>query len=208
MALDLIYAVVGFVVGVVVTPYFRSYAMKKGENLATREDAKDILDQMKLVTAATKKIEAEISSGLWDKQKRWQMKREVLFEAARRVSVIDDGMLSLSVVMKEDYTQRKAWEIVKPADGEMANWLELKRDRMQLWTKASREFDESRAFVRIVCSKAASDSFSDLGGFINNVASQLTTDPNAYDVGRNDLFRKILIVQNAIRKELEVEPVG
>ena len=71
------------------------YATKKGENLATHEDIDKLVDQVKAVTDATKKIEAEISSGVWDKQKRWEMKREVLFEAARKISEIDDAMSAI-----------------------------------------------------------------------------------------------------------------
>ena len=49
---------------------------------------------MSTVTEAMKKIEANISTGVWDKQKRWEMKREVLFETTKRVSEVDDAMLS------------------------------------------------------------------------------------------------------------------
>lgn len=54
-----------------------AYMEKKAENLATHEDIGKLVDQVKAVTETTKKIEAEISEGVRDKQKRWQMKREV-----------------------------------------------------------------------------------------------------------------------------------
>ena len=103
-------AIISFLLGAVLRPYFSAYSTKKGENLATHEDIDKLLDQVKAVTEATKKIEAEISGGLWDKQKRWEMKREVLFEATRKISEIDDAISTLSVILREDRTKQKEWE--------------------------------------------------------------------------------------------------
>ena len=67
--------------GMFVGYFFKGYLTKKGENLASKEDVKDLVARLSAVTEATKRIEADISTGVWDKQKRWDMKREVLFEA-------------------------------------------------------------------------------------------------------------------------------
>jgi hypothetical protein len=99
--------------------FLKSYMNKKGENLATHEDIDKLVDQMKAVTEATKKIEAEISTGVWDKQKRWVMRREVLFAAAKRMSEVDDALLSLSIVMKEDRKKQEAWKAQQPPDGRL-----------------------------------------------------------------------------------------
>jgi hypothetical protein len=61
-----IIAALSFFLGAVFRPYFTGYATKKGENLATHDDIDKLVDQVKAVTEATKKIEAEISSGVWD----------------------------------------------------------------------------------------------------------------------------------------------
>lgn len=205
LMVDLLFAALGFLFGMVLAPYLRSYSMKKGENLATHEDINKLVDQVKAVTEATKSIEAEISKGLWDKQKRWEMKRQVLFEAARRVSEIDDAILSFSILMKEDHAKRKAWEAQRPSHDEEFGWLEVKSERLPKWSKASTEFDESRAFVRITCSTEASQAFSELGTIVNNTAAALTKDPDGYDKAKLELFKKIAIAQIAIRKELEVD---
>ena len=107
LLLGAVIAVLSFLLGAVLRPYLTGYATKKGENLATHEDIDKVLEQVKAVTEATKKIEADISTGVWDRQKRWEMKREVLFEAARRLSEIDDAMFSNSVVWKEDRADTK-----------------------------------------------------------------------------------------------------
>src|SRR5437870_10327269 len=66
--------------------FLAGYMKKKGENLATHEDIGKLVEQMSAVTKATKEIEAKISSDVWDRQKHWEMKREVLFVAAKKRS--------------------------------------------------------------------------------------------------------------------------
>ena len=205
LILGAVIGILSFFLGAVFRPYLTGYATKKGENLATHEDIDKLVDQVQAVTEATKKIEAEISSGVWNKQKRWEMKREVLFEAARKISEIDDAMLSNSVVLKEDRAKQKEWEIETPSIEQRLSWSQGKQERLMRWSKASSDFDVSRAFVLIVCSKEASQAFSELGGYANTLASQMTQNPDAYDTGRLELFKKILLAQKAIRKELEVD---
>src|SRR5258708_33115157 len=80
--------------------FLAGYMKKKGENLATHEDIAKLVEQMSAVTKATKDIEARISSDLWDRQKRWEPKREVLFEATRRLADVEDGLLSIDSVLQ------------------------------------------------------------------------------------------------------------
>jgi len=47
------------------------------------------------VTKATKEIETKISSDVWDRQKQWELKREILFDATKRLSEIENKLLSL-----------------------------------------------------------------------------------------------------------------
>jgi hypothetical protein len=198
-------AVLSFLLGAVLRPYLKGYASKKGENLATHEDISMLVDQVKAVTEATKKIEADISTGVWDRQKRWEMKREVLFEAARRVSEIDDAMLSNSVVWKEDRAVQREWATTTPSMEQQLAWGSAKHERIMKWAKASSNFDVSTALVLITCSKEAAEAFRELQTFITKLAAQLTKDPDAYDPARRELFTKILLAQKAIRKELEVD---
>ena len=75
--------------------FFGAYMKKKGENLATHEDINKVVDQVKAVTQATKTIENKLSGELWDKQKQWEMKKEVLFEMTRRVADVDNTLSSV-----------------------------------------------------------------------------------------------------------------
>ena len=69
--------------------FLAEYLKRKGKNLATHEDIDKLVDQVRAVTRATKEIEAKISSDVWDRQKQWELKRDVLFMAAKRVSELD-----------------------------------------------------------------------------------------------------------------------
>ena len=128
LLLGAIIAILSFLLGAVVRPYLAGYSTKKGENLATHEDIDMLVAQVQAVTEATKKIEAEISSGVWSRQKRWEMKREVLFEAARRISEIDDALLSNSVVLKQDREKQKEWETQTPPLEQEVSWAQTMRD--------------------------------------------------------------------------------
>ena len=205
LLLGAIIATLFFLLGAVLRPYLTGYSTKKGENLATHEDIKMLVDQVKAVTEATKKIEAEISSGVWDRQKRWEMKREVLFEAARRISEIDDALLSNSVVLKQDREKQKEWETQTPPLEQEVSWAQTMRDCVVRWSKVSSQFDVSTAFVLIVCSKEAADAFMELGKHVTSLAAQMNRNPDAYDSGCAELFKKIFLARKAIRKELEVD---
>jgi hypothetical protein len=76
--------------------YLASYLKKKGENLATHEDIDKLVDQMKAVTAATKEIEGRITNDFWQQQRRWDLKREVVFEVMKRMGDLEAGSARLT----------------------------------------------------------------------------------------------------------------
>src|SRR5713226_6995418 len=83
-------------IGAFIGSFLASYLRKKGENLATHEDLDKLMDQVRAVTTTTKEIEAKISTNVWDRQKRREMKREVLFEATRRLGAVNDALIALN----------------------------------------------------------------------------------------------------------------
>jgi hypothetical protein len=185
--------------------YAGAYMQKKGENLATHEDINKLVDQVKAVTETTKKIEAEISEGVWNRQKRWEMKREVLFEAVKRMSELDDALLGFSVVMREDQKNAVAWKTQAPSDEEKLAWFQTRSERVMRWSKASSEFDESKLFVTVVCGRDSIKAFLELGVFVSRLASDITKDAASYEREKAELHKKLLEAKMAIRKELEVD---
>jgi hypothetical protein len=70
--------------------YLGSYLKKKGENLATHEDIDKLLAQVTAVTQATKEIEAKISVDVWERQKKWEIKKDALLEAVKELAIAED----------------------------------------------------------------------------------------------------------------------
>src|SRR6266849_5900863 len=101
-------------IGAFVGSYLASYLKKKGENLATHEDLDKLVEQVRTVTTTTKEIEAKISSGVWDRQKRWETKRDVLFEATRRLGAIEDSLMSLNSAHTVERERKQQGEPVWP----------------------------------------------------------------------------------------------
>jgi hypothetical protein len=118
---------VGLLIG-----FLAGYLRKKGENLATHEDIDKLVGQVKVVTQATKEIEAKISSDVWDRQKRWEMKREVLFSAVTRITDADDALLSFASA----FAQRQALDNVALS--------EARTKSSGRWLDAWAKFDEIR----------------------------------------------------------------
>jgi len=79
--------------------YLAGYLKKKGENLATHEDIDKLVAQMAAVTSATKEIEAKISGDLWDRQMRWNQKRDIY---GRLLDALDRIQMSLRRALAAD----------------------------------------------------------------------------------------------------------
>src|ERR1700675_361379 len=90
-------------VGAFIGSFLAGYLKKKGENLATHEDISKLVDQVRAVTTATKEIETKMSSDVWDRQKRWELRRDVIFEMARRTGRVMEALARLHSV----YTTEK-----------------------------------------------------------------------------------------------------
>lgn len=175
--------------------YLAAYLKKKGENLASKEDIKDLVKQVSAVTEATKRIEADISTGVWNKQKRWDMKREVLFEAAKRLGASDHALHHLNSVFICDKNR-------KPGEPE---WAVQKLEAKQKWSAAVKDSDETRLFVAIVCSKEAKKTFDEFGRYTSQLVVALNTDPDAYEKAEDEVAVKLFAARAAIRIELEVD---
>ena len=78
--------------------FWRPYLTKKAENWTTHEDMDKLVEQMQAVTQTTKEIEAKISGDLWDRQRRWEMRKDAIFDALKQF-----GDLRQSIVTLRDF---------------------------------------------------------------------------------------------------------
>jgi hypothetical protein len=175
--------------------YFGSYLKKKGENLATHEDIDKLVDQVRVVTQTTKEIEAKISDEVWDRQKRWELKREVLFQAAKAVAGAEHALISLHSVTQVEINQNN---II---------WVQAKNDRMNGWIAAHSVLEEASLLVATVCSRKAALAFRDYANFLGRIAQPIAEkdDPEIYMKSRTEHSKKHLALQEIIREELGVD---
>jgi hypothetical protein len=184
--------IVSFVASLV-GAYLGAYLKKKGENLATHEDIDKLVSQVAAVTSTTKEIEARISKEVWDRQKHWEMKREVLFEAAKRMEEMDDGLISLDSLLR-----------MQDPDG--TQWVEARYKATIGWREATRRFDQTKILVNLICSREMALTFSELGIYMSKVAKKLVEkDGNVYAASTQELGKLFLRTEFAIRKELGIE---
>jgi len=187
--------VIGILIG-----YLAGYAKKKGENKAMHEDIEKVVEQISAVTTATKNIEAKISSDVWDRQKKWELKREVLFDATKRIADIEDALLSLDSVLQLERKGQKEGPV----------WAETRYEKMMKWGRASTALDETKLLVAIVCNNETKEAFEAYGSFALQIATKISPgkDWEIYLKSTPELLKKNLAVRSAVRKELGLDGPG
>jgi hypothetical protein len=173
--------------------YYGDYLKEKGKNVATHEDIGKLTDQVKAVTQTTKEIEAKISNEVWDRQKRWELKREVLFEVSRKWAAADDALVACDSVLQVEIKQPEV------------NWAEQKLKATTEWNRVMAELDGAMFLAAIVCSAEVRDAGRALALFARKIQSAITKkDSEIYNKQQNELVIKMLDFQKLIRNELGV----
>jgi hypothetical protein len=170
--------------------FFGAYFKK---NFASREDIDKLGDQMRAVTQAMKEIEASMSSDTWNQRKRWELKRAILFDAAKRVAELDKALLALHSLLCVDNPDDK-------------KWAEARLRATKHWNDATTMFDETKQLVGIVCDEATVLAFSSLGALTSDIGARLVhRDRDVYKKMENTLSKGLTVARLAIRKELGME---
>jgi hypothetical protein len=176
--------------------YLGGYLKRKGENLATHEDIDKLTDQVAAVTKTAKEIEAKISSDMWNRQKRWELKREVLFDSAKRITEVEDALHTLDSVLQVEIDRQH----VIDADLEQ-QWA---KNRLR-FLNAATALDETRLLVAIVCAKQTKEAFDAFGVHVKEIAGELSKKKNVYLSSREERSNKRIVLRTAIRKELGID---
>lgn len=176
--------------------FFGAYFKEKGKNLATQEDIGKVVEQVAAVTKTTKEIEAKISSEVWDRQKRWELKRDVLFELAKRVAAIFDILGNLNTAYATARTQSENPFVV-----------EHRVESNQKWFDALAALEESKLFVNAICDKHLQDAVETFNYRAVKIAYEINkNDPDIFRKSHPELRRLGDAVVDAVRKELGVKP--
>jgi hypothetical protein len=71
--------------------YLGKYLTKKAENLATHEDIQKLVDQVR----ETESVKAEIADRMWDRQRRWDAKRDLYLEIYSSLHKLYDLLITV-----------------------------------------------------------------------------------------------------------------
>lgn len=177
--------------------YFGAYLKEKAKNLARREDIEGLRDEVHVVTTTAKEIEAKISSDLWDRQKQWEMKREVLFEGSKLLARVEERLLRLETVIKVAKTRL-----------DDSDWKNTWHDALVEWTKTSAAFERVISLVTVVCAPETIATFLKFHGLVASIAGDLAQkDESAYQTHLKEVTKGALEIRVAIRRELGVPPI-
>jgi hypothetical protein len=176
--------------------FIPEYLKEKGKNLATHEDIDKLVTQVQAVTKATKEIESKISSDLWDRQKQWELRRDILFDAAKRVSQVEGKLLSLHTY----WCSKLKGEI--PDEGSR---IRLEHQYVNEWREAMRSFEETEILVQVTCSRETVYAFAELSNLLRKTAAEITSNKiDAYPDTKAERDKKLVMARVTIRKELGI----
>jgi hypothetical protein len=185
------------IIGAGAASYFGAYIKRKGEDRAVMEGFAEVLRQTKETTAATKKIEAKITDEMWDRQKRWELKVQILLEAIKRIAALDDGL--------SDYKTFARLDKDRTSEGAELDlhWSGLGLETKKKWQKVLSDFDETRYFVSAICSRVLKDALDNLGVYAHQFGAELAKgNVDAESQGQKEFLARGIKARLAIRKEL------
>jgi hypothetical protein len=175
--------------------YLAGYLKQKGQNLATHEDIDKLVDQVTAVTTTTKRIEAEISSDVWDRQKQWELKRDTLLQAARRMADTEKAILRLEGVLKVETENAK--------NGTSSDLSQQQNDAIADWRSAMFAADETALLVNLVCGRDAGQLFTNLNSISGETVKRiLLKDTSAYVKACREIEMRAGLIREFIRREL------
>ncbi len=175
--------------------YLGAYLKKKGENLATHEDIGKLVDQVRAVTQTTKEIEAKISDEIWDRQKRWEIRRDAIFEVIRELA-------TLEVALGDFFSVYRAMEGVEKRS-------QFQHDRIMeehaAYQKAHQSFERARAVAMLVCNEKVQQEFITY----EVIRTQFTKDIShgEMDKAKKD-FPNVITAGFNLRQSLKSELLG
>ncbi len=174
--------------------YFAAYLKKKGENLATHEDIDKVVDQVKAVTQTTKEIEAKISGELWDRQKQWELKREVTFGAAKAAGAAKDTLVKMHGIYMTDKRNLQQGKPIRE---------DKQTEAYAAFNKAADELDQAFLLVATVCGDGLRNEVGGFAVFARGVAIEIAEGKPEKFLEKTDEFgARYTNIAKAIRAEL------
>jgi hypothetical protein len=176
--------------------FLKPYLGKKGQDLATQEDMDKVLSELRAVTKTTKEIDAKISGDVWDRQKRWELKRDVLFEAVKKGAAVHQALMKVYAASQSDRAMMRG-EPGRADENSKAG---------DVFLQATAELDDIYLLVSLVSGGEARKALGEFIPFARDIGMKLTDGhPDALQESRGEVSKKLAAVTAAVRKELEID---
>jgi hypothetical protein len=179
-------------IGAFVGSYLGGYLKTKGENLATKEDFRDLREQTRELKQATKEIEAKIDDQVWNRQRHWEMKRDVLIEFARTLSDFEQAIQHVST--RVEGRSKSLYQ------------AQLFSDALEGWNKCSASFERGSFVVGLIVSTRTRSGPMELSKVLRNATSDIlqSEKTETYSNHHKNIVLKLEIVKAHIREELGI----
>jgi hypothetical protein len=175
--------------------WFGAYFKKKGEDFAIKENLGELVRQMQALTKAQEEIKAEISDRIWNRQRQWEFKRDVLLEAVKRLGACHEAFTQLVIAFT--------------AEGDTPGLADNRIERSRAFNESSPEFlTSARLLVDLVCGRECKVAFAEFGLLLRELGTEtMTGDVQAFKKSR-EFGPKYQTACTALQKELGVGEAG
>ncbi len=158
---------IGVVLAVTTGAFLKSYMTAWGKQAATKEDLEKLENKVSLLTTTAENIKADVRGALWEKQNRWESKRDfyvqavVLVERTLRAFRSEERLLS-----KGNYL---------PTEADKESFSEALLASTRKWSRLSLELDMTMKKGRLFINKGVLSAWDETTAAWE--ASRADTDP-------------------------------
>ena len=199
-------AIVAFLINAAIVGsgiYLSSYLKKKAEHLATREEFKDLQRETAELTRTTKEIEAKISDDVWNRQRRWELKRDILLEMAKKISGAYDALDQVFATLQVEKTAEKSGNALPESERSETGLRAAEK-----WDAASTELDTTVAQAALVCNAELARALRELALQMRRTYRNTMKDPEEYFKAMPEYLKRTQAIDAMIRKELGIDQPG
>lgn len=137
---------------------------------------------------------------MWDRQRRWELKRDAVFEAVKQLGIMEDALMTVHTT----FAVASA-----PIETDPSRWAEFKSAALDKWSVAMPGFDAAKLLASLVCGKEVQAGFYRAGLLMKGIAEKtLEGDVQAYKDLSPKLAEEMNRLNDAIRKELRLDELS
>ena len=128
---------------------------------------------------------------MWNRQKRWELKRDVLFEATKKMAELNSTLLACSQALDDQQ------------DTEI--WKKAFAEKSHRYVNATQAYNETLWLVTLVCNIETVNAVHQFGHPVATIGIVMRHEPADFDKLSTQLAETHAAALAAIRKELGID---